>query len=183
MMKVKSLTMCGVWTLFFNSACSDKTDLEQFVQQTKQQHTALIAPLKATPKFEHFDYAGKGKRSPYVLPVRKQTEEAIDITKDCLQPELNRQKSHLETYALDNLKMRGTLTDPHIAKQPTIWALIESYDGKVHRLSIGDYLGLYHGQIKVITKKSIEIVELIPDGSGCWTHRSSHLTLVDEDSR
>ncbi|WP_298775592.1 pilus assembly protein PilP [uncultured Shewanella sp.] len=170
----------SVCALFLNSACSDKTDLELFVQQTKQQHTAHIAPLKATPEFEHFDYSGQGMRSPYVLPVRKLTEEVIDTTKDCLQPELHRQKAHLETYALDNLKMRGTITDPHIAKEAMIWALIESHDGKVHRLSVGDYLGLYHGKITVITKTNVEIVELIPDGSGCWTHRSSHLTLVDE---
>lgn len=180
MMRIKSLLLFCFYMTFFSMGCSDKADLEQFVKQTKAQHTALIAPLKDTPEFEHFDYSGKNMRSPYVLPVRKLTEDVIDITKDCLQPELNRQKTNLETYALDNLKMRGTLTDPNIGKVPVIWALIETHDGQVHRLSTGDYLGLYHGQIAMITEKNIEIVELIPDGVGCWTHRSSHMTLVDE---
>ncbi|MCL1125562.1 pilus assembly protein PilP [Shewanella surugensis] len=180
MMKIKSLSFCFLCPIFFNLGCSDKGDLEQFVTDTKKKHTAHIAPLKAAPQFEHFDYSGKGMRSPYVLPVRKLTEEVVDRTKNCLQPELNRQKTNLETYALDNLKMRGSLTDPHLGAKPVIWALIETHDGQVHRLSVGDYLGLYHGEIAVITETNIEIIELIPDGGGCWTHRSSHMALVDE---
>ncbi len=158
------------------SGCSgDRSDLELFVTTTKAQHVAYIPPLKETPKFEHFSYQSELLRSPFVPPSRELTEEVIDTSKDCLQPDLQRRKSRLETYALDNLKMRGTLTEGDV-----IWALVQSSDGNVYRLGRGDFLGLYHGQIASVTERNIAITELVPDGSGCWTERSSNMELSGE---
>ncbi|MGI2261071.1 pilus assembly protein PilP [Shewanella sp. GXUN23E] len=167
--------MTSLMLLMVGGCSGDRSDLELFVTTTKAQHVAYIPPLKETPKFEHFNYQSELLRSPFVPPSRELTEEVIDTSKDCLQPDLKRRKSRLETYALDNLKMRGTLTE---GKQ--IWALVQSSDGNVYRLGIGDYLGLYHGQIAVVTDRNIEIKELVPDGSGCWTERSSSMELSGE---
>lgn len=159
--------------VFFLSGCiGERSDLELFVTTTKAQHTARIPPLKQTPKFEHFAYQVESMRSPFVPPSRELTEEVIDTTKNCLQPDLKRRKSRLETYALDNLRMRGTLSEGG-----DIWALVETSDGNVYRVGIGEYLGLYHGRIAKVTPQFIEIIELIPDGSGCWAERSSNLEL------
>lgn len=158
------------------TACSgDRSDLELFVTTTKAQHVAYIKPLKETPKFEHYAYQAELMRSPFVPPSRELTEEVIDTTKDCLQPDLKRRKGRLETYALDNLKMRGTLSE-----RDTIWALVETNDGSVYRLGIGEYLGLYHGRIAKVTPQTVEIIELIPDGSGCWAERMSNMELTGE---
>ncbi|MGE4262605.1 pilus assembly protein PilP [Shewanella sp.] len=153
----------------------DRADLQQFVASVKQQHVARIPPLKEPPKFEHFQYAADLLRSPFVPPSRELTAEAVDTTKDCLHPDLKRRKERLEAYALDNLKMRGTLSDGGV-----IWALIETSDGNVYRLGVGNYLGLFSGHITKITPSSIDITELIPDGSGCWIERSSSLDLTGE---
>ncbi|MCZ4339504.1 pilus assembly protein PilP [Shewanella colwelliana] len=153
----------------------DKSDLELFVTTTKAQHVAHVPPLKETPEFEHFAYQAELMRSPFVPPSRELTEEVIDTTKDCLQPDLKRRKSRLETYALDNLKMRGTLSESQ-----DIWALIETNDGSVYRLGLGEYLGLYHGRIAKVTPQTVEIIELIPDGSGCWAERTSNMELTGE---
>ncbi|WP_283104265.1 pilus assembly protein PilP [Shewanella gelidimarina] len=161
--------------LLLSGCVGDRSDLELFVTTTKAQHVAHIKPLKETPKFEHFDYQADLMRSPYIPPSRELTEEVIDTTKDCLQPDLKRRKGRLETYALDNLKMRGTLSEVD-----TIWALLETSDGSVYRLGAGQYLGLYHGRIAKVTPQTIEIIELIPDGSGCWTERNSSMELTGE---
>ncbi|WP_065188422.1 pilus assembly protein PilP [Shewanella woodyi] len=153
----------------------DRSDLELFVTTTKAQHVAHIPPLKEAPKFEHFSYQADLMRSPFVPPSRELTEEVIDTTKDCLQPDLKRRKGRLETYALDNLKMRGTLSEVE-----KIWALVESNDGSVYRLGLGEYLGLYNGRIAKVTPQKVEIIELIPDGSGCWTERVSNMELTGE---
>ncbi|MBW8184489.1 pilus assembly protein PilP [Shewanella nanhaiensis] len=153
----------------------DRSDLELFVTTTKAQHVAHIPPLKEAPKFEHFAYQADLMRSPFVPPSRELTEEVIDTTKDCLQPDLKRRKGRLETYALDNLKMRGTLSEVE-----QIWALVESNDGSVYRLGLGEYLGLYNGRIAKVTPQKVEIIELIPDGSGCWTERVSNMELTGE---
>lgn len=160
-------------SVIITGCVGDRSDLELFVTTTKAEHVPYIAPLKETPKFEHFAYQADLMRSPFVPPSRELTEEVVDTTKDCLQPDLNRRKERLETYALDNLRMRGTLSE-----QQDIWALVETNDGSVYRLGVGEYLGLYHGQISNVSALSIEIVELIPDGSGCWAERFSSMELT-----
>ena len=158
--------------LFLTACVGDRSDLELFVTTTKAQHVAHIPPLKEAPKFEHFVYQADLMRSPFVPPSRELTEEVIDTTKNCTQPDLKRRKGRLETYALDNLKMRGTLSESE-----SIWALVETNDGSVYRLGIGEYLGLYNGRIAKVTQQMVEIIELIPDGSGCWTERLSNMEL------
>jgi len=161
---------------FFLAACvDDRSDLELFVTTTKAQHVARIPPLKAPPKFEHFAYQAELMRSPFVPPSRELTEEVLDKTKDCLQPDLKRRKGRLETYALDNLKMRGTLQEGE-----QIWALIQTSDGDVFRLGVGAYLGMYNGHISKVTPLNVEVIELIPDGSGCWSERTSNMDLTGE---
>ncbi|QYJ86380.1 pilus assembly protein PilP [Shewanella mesophila] len=164
-----------VLSILVTGCMGDRSDLEQFVTTTKAQHVAHVPPLKETPKFEHFAYQANLMRSPFVPPSRELTEEVVDTTKDCLQPDLKRRKGRLETYALDNLKMRGTLSESQ-----SIWALIETNDGSVYRLGIGEYLGLYHGRIAKVTPQTVEIIELIPDGTGCWAERVSNMELTGE---
>ena len=156
------------------TGCShDKSDLELFVTTTKAQHAAYIPPLKQSPVFEHYEYQADQVRSPFLPPSRELTEEVVTPKKNCLQPDLKRQKSRLETYALDNLTMRGTLSE---GKKH--WALIQTSDGNVYRVGRGQYLGLYHGKIVKVSDQYIDIVELIPDGSGCWTERMSTMELT-----
>ena len=107
---MKLLPLYGVMLLLLTGCIGERSDLELFVTTTKAQHVARIPPLKETPKFEHFEYQAELMRSPFVPPSRELTEEVIDTSKDCLQPDLNRRKGRLETYALDNLRMRGTLS-------------------------------------------------------------------------
>ncbi|TVP11220.1 pilus assembly protein PilP [Shewanella sp. KCT] len=161
--------------LMLAGCMGDRSDLELFVTTTKAQHVAHVPPLKEPPKFEHFAYQAELMRSPFVPPSRELTEEVVDTTKDCLQPDLQRRKGRLETYALDNLKMRGTLSE-----DKNIWALIETNDGSVYRLGVGEYVGLYHGRIAKVTQQMVEIVELIPDGTGCWAERMSNMELTGE---
>ncbi|NRD75677.1 pilus assembly protein PilP [Shewanella sp. VB17] len=171
-MKALTFIMCVISLV---GCVGDSSDLELFVINTKAQRVADIPPLRQTPKFEHFAYRADAMRSPFVPPSRELTEEVIDTTKNCLQPNLKRRKGRLETYALDNLKMRGTLSEIE-----NIWALVESNDGSVYRLGLGDYLGLYNGRIAKVTPQKIEIIELISDGSGCWTERVSSMELTGE---
>ncbi|GIU49308.1 MULTISPECIES: pilus assembly protein PilP [Shewanella] len=159
--------------LLLTGCIGDRSDLELFVTTTKAQHIARIPPLKETPKFEHFAYQAELMRSPFVPPSRELTEEVVDTSRNCLQPDLKRRKGRLETYAIDNLRMRGTLSE-----DGTTWALVESSDSNVYRLGVGEYLGLYHGKIGKVTPQYIEIIELIPDGSGCWAERASNLELT-----
>ncbi|MCL1078590.1 pilus assembly protein PilP [Parashewanella spongiae] len=162
--------------IFVLVGCSnERTDLELFVTTTKAQHVAHIPTVKKAPRFEHYPYQAELLRSPFVPPSRELTEEAVDLSKNCLQPNLKRRKGQLETYALDNLKMRGTLSS-----NGKVWALIEAGADSVYQVGVGEHLGLYHGKIVNVTKQHVNIVELIPDGSGCWTERVSTMELTSK---
>ncbi len=172
---MKRLITLTAAVLLLSGCIGDRADLEDFVTSTKAQPVAPIPPLKEPPQFEHFDYQADMMRSPFVPPSRELTEEVIDTTKDCLQPDLKRRKGRLETYTLDNLTMRGTLSEDKV-----VWALVETTDGNVYRMGVGEYLGLYHGRIAKVSAQYIDIIELVPDGSGCWTERNSSLELTGE---
>ena len=77
-------------SLFLMGCVGDRSDLELFVTTTKAQHVAHIPPLKEPPRFEHFAYQAELMRSPFVPPSRELTEEVVDTSKDCLQPDLKR---------------------------------------------------------------------------------------------
>jgi type IV pilus assembly protein PilP len=50
----------------------------------------------------------------------------------------------------------------------------------VHRVRVGNYLGQSDGRIVAIREDGLEIVELIPDGSGGWLERPARLALDNE---
>lgn len=157
-------------------AChNDQQDLLEFIEKANSQPIGKIPKLEPPPSFEHFDYQAELLKSPFSMPTREMEQEQIDETKNCLKPDFNRPKEYLETYALDNLQMRGTLQE-----NDQIWALIQTNDNNVARLSKGDFIGLYHGRIVDVSTSSIGILELIPDGTGCWVERSSTMELTEK---
>ena len=70
--------------------------------------------------------------------------------------------------------MRGTLGD-----QADIWALIEATDKSLHRVSKNNYLGLFHGRVINVDPQQVELLELIPDGAGCWKERTTLLQMSE----
>lgn len=156
--------------------CGDPTEeLQQFVVETKANNSGRVAPLHNTPDFEHYAYQSQNLRSPFSPPVRETIQEIYVSNKDCLKPDINRVKSSAESYALESLKMRGTLS-----RGKQIVGLIESDDNRVFQVNKGDYVGLYHGRVDQVSSSQINIVELIPDGAGCWTERVSSMELATE---
>jgi type IV pilus assembly protein PilP len=121
----------------------------------------------------HIPYQSGELRSPFASPIPEAVQENFAQLQDCLSPDPTRQKEPLEKYALDNLKMRGTLGDGR-----SIWALIEASDKSLHRITQNNYLGLFHGQVMNVSPSQIEILELIPDGSGCWKERTTLLQMA-----
>ncbi|MCK5716194.1 MAG: pilus assembly protein PilP, partial [Thiomargarita sp.] len=66
---------------------------------------------------------------------------------------------------LDALEMVGMLEMDGIK-----WALIVSNERMIYRARQGDYIGENDGKIVDISEEQIDIMELLPDGKGCWTY-------------
>ena len=73
--------------------------------------------------------------------------------------------------------MRGTLGELGIT-----WALVEASDSTLHRVAVGNYLGLYNGRITDVNQNNVKVIELIPDGAGCWVERETVVAMVDSNA-
>lgn len=156
---------------------SDTTDLQQHIETVQATASSNIEPMPTISEFNHFDYSAFNLRSPFDTPTPEALREKIQQMSDCLSPDPERGKQPLEKYATDSLQMRGTLAERGIK-----WALLEAADNSVHRVSVGSYLGLFHGRITTVSDSEIRIVELIPDGAGCWVERETEIAMKENDS-
>jgi type IV pilus assembly protein PilP len=91
-----------------------------------------------------------------------------------IRPDPNRRKEELESYALDSLRMVGTLE-----QEEQTWGLVKTSDGTIHRVAPGNYLGQNDGRITQISEEKIELIELVPTGSG-FLEKEAAVALGEE---
>jgi type IV pilus assembly protein PilP len=167
----------GLITAVMLSACFDDTsDIKAHMEQVKATTTKYIKPMPEVNPFHHIEYSAEDQRSPFILPKAEVIQQKIQQISGCLSPDANRRKQPLEKYALGDLVMRGTLGD-----DGALWALLEASDSTLHRVAVGNYLGLYNGIITKVSDKNVNIVELAPDGAGCWVKRDAELEIVKSE--
>ena len=171
---MRSLILCSC--LLLVSACyDDVSDIQQYMNEVKTGAPVRIEPIPDVSQFVHIEYGMATPRSPFELPSPEAIEENYVPVQNCLAPDPRRRKQPLEKFALDNLSMKGTL-----GTNNQIWALIEASDGSLHRVTNDNYVGLFNGRIISVTDNIVEIVELIPDGAGCWKERTSSVQMSDD---
>lgn len=115
-----------------------------------------------------FVYDSSGLRDPFqLLAVQVDHQKGRPV----LAPDLARPRGVLESLAVDQFEMVGTLS-----RAGQAFALLRAAS-TVHRLAVGAYLGPDHGRITAIHERSVELVELFPDGQGAWLERPRTLLL------
>ena len=161
--------------LLLTGCFDDLTDIKEFMQDVERDTPKGIEAIPEVKEFAHVKYESSGKRSPFSKPKAEAIQDKLAQIQDCLQPDRKRVKEPLEKYGLSNLKMKGTM-----GYQGDPWALIEaSADRSLHRVSIGNYMGLFHGRIIKVMPDQVTLQELIPDGTGCWKERTTVLDIND----
>ncbi len=113
-------------------------------------------------------------RAPFEPPVLVKRVDGGDGPQ--VTPDFNRAKQYLEQYPIGSLQMVGTL-----AQSGREYALIQDADGGVHRVRSGDYMGTDHGRIQRIEESAIELIEIVPDGTGGWVQRTRTVSLGGGD--
>jgi type IV pilus assembly protein PilP len=163
-----------LFSIFILSGCFDDiSEIKSHIAKVKANTKAYIEPMPEVPSFTSFHYSSEELRSPFIAPKPEVVQEKTQQISGCLTPNPRRLKQPLEKFTLGDLVMRGTLGD-----QTSLWALLEASDGTLHRVSIDNYVGLYNGRIIEVDNSTVKIIELIPDGAGCWVERDTAINLT-----
>jgi type IV pilus assembly protein PilP len=157
--------------LLAGCASNDMSDLKEYVAKVKNTPPAPIEPLPEIQPVETFMYLEANRRDPF-QSHGVSVEEIIKPTSTGIAPDPLRRKEELEQYALDSLRMVGTLE-----QEKTLWGLILINDGTMFRVRAGNYMGQNHGQITRIAEDRIDLTEIVPDGAGGWQERQASIAL------
>lgn len=155
------LTGCGV---------DEFQDLREFVKNAGADMRGKIPPAPDVKAYEPFSYDNATNLTDPFKPRKAAVPKNGNN-----QPDLDRAKEELEAFSLETLKMVGYLKRGNVN-----YGLVRAPDSKVHRVIIGNYMGLDFGKILEITGNEIKIKEMVQDSSGDWTDRVSTLQLVED---
>ena len=161
-----------VVTMSVLAACGANMDeLGTYIDEVKNTKGAGIKDLPAPNVYEAFLYLADtdGIRSPF----RPDTPQVAGGN-DRIRPISDRSREYLESFPLDTLGMVGTL---HIGE--TMYGLLRTADGLIHRVIPGNYLGQNDGRITEISESEIALVEIISDGIGGYIERDAAVGLSD----
>ena len=147
------------------------SDLQQWVAAEKKKPGPPLEPLPVLKTFETFEYKDQDQRDPFGPSLEEQREAAAG---NGVRPDQH-PKEPLEQYPLDSLKMVGT-----IGTGGSMEALVKDTDGVVHRVHVHNYLGQNNGKITAIAENHIDLVELVPNGSGGWMERQAAVALGEK---
>jgi type IV pilus assembly protein PilP len=163
------LALCVMLTL---AGCSGQDDLHQWVAQEKQKRGAPIPPLPVIKTFETFQYADQDKRDPFSPSTAELQNDNVGTGP---RPDEDRPKQPLEAFALDSLKMVGT-----VGSGTGTEVLIKDPGGVIHRVHHGEYMGQNYGHVTAISDDHIDLVELVSNGNGGWMERSASIALGEK---
>ena len=157
--------------LCLSGCSSDIDDLKRFVRDSDKRVPPKIDPLPAVKPFEPFTYEGFDLPDPFKPRKIEPTKGASKLA-----PDLTRRKEPLEAYPLESLAMVGTLE-----RNKTTFALVRTPDRDIYQVRAGNYLGQNFGVVTGIGEGEVKLKELIQDGAGDWSERSSTLQLQQGD--
>lgn len=141
-------------------ANTDMGDLEAYVEEVKSRPASGIEPIPEIKQAIGFTYVARNRRDPF-LPQVADNEVTETVLDNGIRPDPNRRKEELEAFSLDTLRMVGTLE-----QDDDTWGLVQTADGTIHRVVAGNYMGMNDGKITRISEEKIELIELVPTGSG-----------------
>lgn len=155
------------------AACSfpQDDDLSAWIEATRarQQPTRLpTLPVQAVAAFRYEPGDRSDPFDPARLDSPGQSMQAAGMA-----PDLQRSREPLEAYALDSLRLVGSLR-----RGRQVVGLVEA-DKLIHQVRLGSHLGQDFGKVVAITDTGIEIDELVRESGGTWTRRRARLELQE----
>lgn len=164
--------LCSALILTGCGGSGDQADLQAFMDEVKSRPKGRIDPLPPFEQVPPFAYQAAVMRSPFEPPVVvRKVQRAAGGPQ--VEPDSNRVKQFLEQFTIGQLAMVGTLEQGR-----SLFALVRDGEGGVHRVQRGDFMGTDHGKVLSIAEAGIELIEIVPDGTGGWVERARTVALA-----
>ena len=154
----------------------DLTEPQEFINQVRANTNNNVEAIPDIKPFTHFPYSVSEKRSPFVAPKPEVIQERLQQVKNCLHPDPQRVKEYLERFPLENLRMQGS-----IGTNKELLALMVPPDNSLHTVGVGGHMGLLNGKVLSVQSAFVELLELVPDGAGCWKERLTKVKIAEAD--
>lgn len=168
---VTAFVVIGLVGLAGCSGSAREAELNAFYASVQEQKKGRIKPLPPFETVAPFTYQANNLRSPFDPPIAVSAPRKPRGGK-AVKPDPTRVKQFLEQFNVGQLAMVGTL-----AQGGELYGLVRDYEAGVHRVRAGDYMGSDHGRILKIDDSSIELLEIVADGSGGWVERQRLVTM------
>lgn len=151
-------------------------DLKQFVAQAPKAGRS-IEKLPEGPAPSIVFYTGENQRDPFTsFEESRRKQRALEVAKGP-RPSSNRVRQVLEDFDLGSLSLVGIVRD--VRGQP--WGLIKTPDGKVYRITLGNYLGRHDGRVVDIVQRpgesALRVIELVPAADGGFEKRQQLIEM------
>ena len=169
MLKTSTLSVMGLLLMGCGSS-AEYSDIRQWMADVEARPKPRIEPLPTIETIPPFSYQAGTLRSPFEPPIVVKPVDRASGPK--VSPDPKRVKQFLEQFPIGQLSMVGTL-----AQREAMFALVEDGEGGVHRVQSGDYMGTDHGRVTSVSEGEIELIEIVPDGTGGWVERARTVAL------
>ncbi len=183
--RMKVIWITGLVSTFLvlgGCVSTDSSDLNDYIAEILARPGGRIEPLPEIKPYEAYAYqsAEQDARDPFRLFYQADQETLLEetesggLTKEMEDELRNRNKEELEQYELDSLRMVGTMDNGE-----TNWGIIQDPDGAVHRIRVGNYMGLNTGKVLNVFEDRIEVREIVRNSQGRWEERQAAIALVE----
>ncbi|MEJ8293801.1 pilus assembly protein PilP [Delftia tsuruhatensis] len=156
---------------------SEHEELQTWMAQERANAKPRIKPLEEPKVFTPQAYLGSEGMDPFnplkLMQVLRRESVQSNANTSLMAAELNRRKEPLEAEPLDAMTMVGSLDKKGV---PTALIRVGTL---LYQVRAGNYLGQNYGKITRITETSIQLREIVQDGSGDWIERNSTLELQE----
>jgi type IV pilus assembly protein PilP len=145
-------------------ACKElpQEDIQVWINANQKNITSRNASLEEKGIFQVFTYQANDRIDPFDSKKIALLSTTDPSGGNNFSPDVQRMREVLEQYAIDSLRMVGTLR-----KTGKIIALIE-VDKVIYQVHVGSYLGQDMGRVIKISEDVIQVEETTQDAGGEW---------------
>jgi type IV pilus assembly protein PilP len=149
------------------AACKElpQEDIKVWMNANQKNITSRNTSLEEKEIFQVFTYQANDRIDPFDIKKIALLSTDHPSAGNNISPDVQRTRETLEQYAIDSLRMVGTLR-----KTGKIIALIQ-VEKVIHQVHVGSYVGQDMGRVIKISEDAMQVEETTQDAGGEWRKR------------